>query len=56
MAIQHADNFAVLRRGAISLLKQHPCKRSLRGKRKLASLNTAFLAEILQGRRQLEKV
>ncbi len=51
-----ADNFGVLRRGAISLLKQNPRKRSLRGKRKLAALNSDYLEEILRGSRDLERV
>jgi predicted transposase YbfD/YdcC len=51
-----ADNFALLRRVAISLLKQNPSKRSLRGKRKMAALDTDFLEEILRGRRDLAKL
>lgn len=51
-----ADNFAALRRGAISLLKQNCCKRSLRGKRKKAALNSNFLEEILHGSRALAKL
>jgi predicted transposase YbfD/YdcC len=51
-----AENFASLRRGALSLLKQNPCKRSLRGKRKMAALDTDFLEEILQGSRGLAKL
>jgi predicted transposase YbfD/YdcC len=44
-----AENFAVLRRMAVSLLKQHPSKRSIACKRKEAILDTAFLEEILAG-------
>ena len=51
-----AENFAMLRRGALSLLKQNCCKRSVRGKRKRAALNAEFLEEILGGTRDLAKV
>jgi predicted transposase YbfD/YdcC len=51
-----AQNFALLRRVAVSLLKQNPSKRSIRGKRKMAALDTDFLEEILRGRRDLAKV
>jgi predicted transposase YbfD/YdcC len=51
-----AANLSQMRRGAISLLKQNDSKLSLRGKRKKAALNTDFLAEILRGYQQLEKV
>ena len=51
-----AANFASLRRVAISLLKQNPAKRSLRGKRRMAALDTDFLEELLRGSRGLEKV
>jgi len=51
-----AANFALLRRVAISLLKQNPSTRSLRGKRKMAALDTSFLEELLRGSRQVEKV
>lgn len=44
-----AENFAVLRRMAVSLLKQHPSKRSIACKRKEAILDTTFLEEILAG-------
>lgn len=42
-----AENFAWLRRIALSLLKQHPSKLSLRSKRKAAALNPDFLEEIV---------
>jgi predicted transposase YbfD/YdcC len=48
-----AENFAVLRRMAVSLLKQHPSKRSIACKRKAAILDTAFLEEILAGASKL---
>jgi predicted transposase YbfD/YdcC len=50
------QNFALLRRVAISLLKQNPTKRSIRGKRKMAALDPHFLEEILRGSRELGKV
>jgi predicted transposase YbfD/YdcC len=45
---QAAENLAVLRRVALSLLKRHPDKGSLATKRQSAALDTAFLEEILQ--------
>ena len=48
-----AQNFAWLRRIAVSLLKQHEGKMSLRGKRKAAALDTAFLEEIACGTTKL---
>jgi predicted transposase YbfD/YdcC len=42
-------NFAVLRRIAISLLKQNPSKESLGRKRMAAAIDPDFLAEILTG-------
>lgn len=44
-----AENLALMRRLALSLLKQHPDKRSLACKRLLAALNPQFLAEVLRG-------
>lgn len=41
------ENFAALRRVALSLLKRHPSKESLGRKRKAAALDGEFLAEIL---------
>ena len=46
-----ADNLSWLRRFAITLLKQHPKKESLRGKMQIASWSDAFLAEVLVGQR-----
>jgi predicted transposase YbfD/YdcC len=43
-----AENLALVRRLALSLLKQHPHPGSLACKRLLAALNPDFLAEILQ--------
>jgi predicted transposase YbfD/YdcC len=42
-----AENLALVRRLAVSLLKRHPGKDSLARKRYAAALNTAFLEEIL---------
>lgn len=42
-----AANFAWLRRIALSMLKQHPSKLSLRSKRKAAALNPNILEQIL---------
>jgi predicted transposase YbfD/YdcC len=44
-----AENFAWLRRIALSLLKQHPENLSVRSKRKAAALDPHFLAEIARG-------
>jgi predicted transposase YbfD/YdcC len=49
--IQHrrgAENFAVLRRIALSLLKQHPAEMSIACKRIAAATDTDFLEEILK--------
>jgi predicted transposase YbfD/YdcC len=43
-----AENLALVRRLALSLLKQHPHRGSLACKRLLAALNPDFLAEVLQ--------
>ena len=50
-----AENFAWLRRIALSLLKQHPSKLSLRSKRKAAALNPDFLEEIASASAKVEK-
>ena len=42
-----ADNLAWLRRLAIGLLKRHPSKQSIKGKRQIAGWNNDFLAEVL---------
>lgn len=44
------ENFAALRRVALSLIKQHPGKESIGRKRMAAALDPAFLAEILTGK------
>jgi predicted transposase YbfD/YdcC len=44
-----ANNISWLRRFAISKLKQHPLKDSLRGKMQAASWSNTFLAEVLMG-------
>jgi len=51
-----AANFAVLRKMALSLLKQNPRKDSIARKRKAAALDHAFLAEIIAGVSKLGKV
>ncbi|MFH1107759.1 MAG: ISAs1 family transposase [Planctomycetota bacterium] len=42
-----ADNLAWLRRFAVSLLKCHPAKESIRGKSRMAGWNNEFLMEVL---------
>jgi predicted transposase YbfD/YdcC len=44
-----AENLGLLRRLALTLLKQHPEKRSIACKQLLAALDTAFLEEVLRG-------
>jgi len=51
-----AANFALLRKMALSLLKQNPRKDSIARKRKAAALDVDFLAEIVAGARKLEKI
>jgi predicted transposase YbfD/YdcC len=46
---QGAENLALIRRLALSLLKQHPNKGSIACKRLLAALDPAFLEEVLRG-------
>ena len=43
------ENFAMLRRLALGLLKQHPSQASIRSKRYEADLDTEFLEEVLRG-------
>lgn len=43
-----AENFAVLRRFALNLLKRYPAKLSLKRKRFKAALNDTFLSQLLQ--------
>jgi predicted transposase YbfD/YdcC len=51
-----AESFALLRKLALALLKQHPRKDSIARKRKAAALDPAFLAEILAGADKVEKI
>jgi len=51
-----AENFGLLRKMALSLLKRNPTKKSIARKRKAAALDTAFLEEILIGAANLVKV
>jgi predicted transposase YbfD/YdcC len=51
-----AANCALLRKLALTLLKQHPQKDSIARKRKMAALDPAFLAETLAGAASLEEV
>ena len=51
-----AANFALLRKLALALLKQHPHKESIARKRKTAALDPAFLAEALAGAAKVENV
>ncbi len=51
-----AENFGVLRKNALSLLKRNPTKKSIARKRKAAALNTAFLEEILVGATNVDKI
>jgi predicted transposase YbfD/YdcC len=51
-----AANFALLRKLALSLLKQNPAKDSIARKRKAAALDLDFLAEIMAGAAKLQKV
>lgn len=44
-----AENFSRLRRIALNLLKAHPKKASIKGKRKLAGWDHRFLLEVLMG-------
>jgi predicted transposase YbfD/YdcC len=44
---QMADNLSWLRRFAISLLKQHPSKQSIKGKSEIAGWNNDFLMQVL---------
>lgn len=42
------DNLALLRKIALNLIRQHPSKGALKGKRYRASLNEGFLLEVMQ--------
>jgi predicted transposase YbfD/YdcC len=48
-------NFAMLRKLALSLLKRHPGKESIKRKRLAASCDPAFLEEILSSNHNMEK-
>ena len=49
-------NFALLRKMALSLLKQHPRKDSIARKRKLAAIDPEFHAAVLTGGANVEKI
>lgn len=51
-----AENFALLRKMALGLLKENPVKLSIAKKRKKAVLDTAFLAETVIGGGKKEKI
>jgi len=53
---QGAANLALLRKMALSLLKQNPTKDSIARKRKAAALDVDFLAEIMAGAAKLQKI
>jgi len=46
-----ADNLSWLRRFAISLLKRHPSKHSIKGKSEIAGWNNNFLMQVLAAQR-----
>ncbi len=46
------ENLALLNRLALSLIKQHTGKDSMRGKRKMCGWDDTFLLEILAGKPQ----
>lgn len=51
-----AANFALFRKMALSLLKQHPRQDSIARKRKAAALDSGFLEEVLAGATNVEKI
>jgi predicted transposase YbfD/YdcC len=51
-----ATNVALMRKIALSLLKQNPAKESIARKRKAAALDLDFLAEIMAGAAKLQKI
>jgi predicted transposase YbfD/YdcC len=53
---QRATAFAMLRKIALCLLKEHPAEDSIARKRLAAALDPAFLAEVLAGAKNLEEV
>jgi predicted transposase YbfD/YdcC len=50
-----AENLSAVRKGALSLLKGHPDKASVKVKRLMAALDPAFLTEILTGSHKVAK-
>ena len=50
-----AANFGLMRKLALSLLKQNPAKDSIARKRKAAALDLDFLAAIMAGAAKLQK-
>jgi predicted transposase YbfD/YdcC len=50
---QAAANLAMVRKAALTLLKHHPCKESIRNKRQQAGWDTDFLEEVLRGPERL---
>ena len=53
---QEAANVALLRKMALSLLKQNPAKDSIARKRKAAALDPGYLAEIIAGATKVGKI
>jgi len=53
---QAAETFALMRKMALSLLKQNPAKDSIARKRKAAALDLDFLAEVMAGAAKLQKI
>ena len=51
-----AENLAACRRVALSLLKQHPDKKSISCKRVRAAADPVFLEEVLRGDGDLDKI
>jgi predicted transposase YbfD/YdcC len=51
-----AENFGLLRKTALSLLKRNPTKKSIARKRKAAALDISFLEEILAGVHNTHKI
>jgi predicted transposase YbfD/YdcC len=51
-----AENLAAVRRVALSLLRQHPAKKSIACKRMNAALDPKFLEEVLRGDGKLGKI
>jgi predicted transposase YbfD/YdcC len=51
-----AETFALMRKIALSLLKQNPAKDSIARKRKAAALDLDFLAEVMAGAAKLQKI